>query len=281
MTGREALNLATQRLQSCGEHDSRAARMLLQGALGVDSAALIAAISLPLGIDDENRFLAMLTRAEAGEPLQYVFGQWDFYGRTFLCDSRALIPRADTETLAEAAMETANCLAHPRVIDVGCGTGCIGITLKLECAQAQVTLCDMSGDALCLAAENARRLNADVSLLLADMRQPLPGGPYDIIVSNPPYINAADMRALPRAVAAFEPPLALYGGPDGQDYVRALAQRCQDSLSQGGSIFIEIGHDQADAALDILNKAMHNARAIPDLAGVRRVVAAMKEDSHA
>ncbi len=270
-------------LRAAGLTDPRAARLLLEHALGMQGAALLAALDAPLSPAAQAAFEGAVARAAASEPLQYVLGSWDFYGRPFRCDRRALIPRADTETLAQAALEAmkppGNAQAH--CLDVGCGTGCVGITLKLECPAAEVTLCDISAEALALAAENAALLGADVALVQADLRASLPGGPYDVIVSNPPYINAADMAALPAQVAAHEPHLALYGGPDGLDLVRALAAHAPNALRPGGAIFIEIGYDQSAAAQTILRAALGNARAIRDLCGVERVVTARKEDNHA
>ena len=281
MTARTAMAAAQAALRAAGLTDPRCARLLLEHALGMQGAALLAALDATLSPATQAAFESAVARAAAGEPLQYVLGSWDFYGRPFRCDRRALIPRADTETLVEAALEDLRPRSMPHTIDVGSGTGCVGITLKLECPAAQVTLCDISPDALALAAENAALLGADVELVQADLKAGLPGGPYDIIVSNPPYINAADMAALPAQVAAHEPHQALYGGPDGLDLVRALAAHSPNALRPGGAIFIEIGYDQSAAAQSILRAALGNARAIRDLCGVERVVTARKEDNHA
>lgn len=277
MTTRQALRHTQDRLQEAGVTDPRSAWLLLERALDCDASALLTRLDHSLPPAALSLLQQMTDRAIQGEPLQYVLGSWDFYGRPFRCDSRALIPRADTETLVEAALQALKARPSPRIVDVGCGTGCIGITLKLERPDAQVTLCDVSPDALALAWENAQALGADVTLAPADMLRALPQGPWDAIVSNPPYINAADLAALPATVAHYEPALALYGGPDGLDFVRALAAHAPSALAIGGTLCIEIGYDQSLAAQNILRAALGNARALRDLHGVERVVCAIRE----
>jgi release factor glutamine methyltransferase len=187
-----------------------------------------------------------------------------------------LIPRPETELLAEATLKAIPPSVPLKVIDAGCGTGCIGITLKLERPASEVVLCDISESALGLAAENAARLCADVQLIRADMRLPFPGGPYDIIVSNPPYIDAADIEGLSPTVKDHEPRLALFGGTDGLDYVRSLADRAADSLRPEGRLFIEVGYNQAEKTIAILNTIGAEAAALPDYSGIPRVVAAWR-----
>jgi release factor glutamine methyltransferase len=277
MTAREALAEAKASLLASGREDGgRIALLLLGDALGLPHAALIAALDGPLDGGALARFRAMAERAAAGEPAQYILGHWDFYGRRFITDARALIPRPETELLAEAVLAAMPAGEPLSVVDAGCGTGCIGVTIKLERPMAAVTLCDVSRGALALAGENAGRLGADVALAEADMRRPFPGGPYDIIVSNPPYIDAAGMDGLPDTVARFEPKLALFGGEGGLDFVRALAARAQDSLRDGGRMFVEIGYGQADRAAGILSEAGLRAAARPDYAGIPRIMAARK-----
>ncbi len=279
MTAREALAWAAGRMAQSGVEDGRrAAQLLLTEASGLDHAALLLALDQPLEERALAGFTQMADRAAAGEPVQYILGRWDFYGRTFLTDRRALIPRPETERLVEEALALIPAGRPRAVVDVGCGTGCIGITLKLERPEASVTLLDVSGEALALAAENAATLHVEAALVQADMRSPLPGGPYDVIASNPPYINGADMAGLSANVREHEPHLALYGGADGLEFVRALALRAVESLKGGGWLFVEIGYDQAEMAVAIMKAAGLDARAIPDYAGVLRVVAARKDN---
>lgn len=278
MTARQALRQTQDCLQGAGLTDPRCAWLLLEHVLGCNAAALLARLEEPLCPALLAQLDQLRDRAASGEPLQYLLGCWDFYGRTFRCDRRALIPRADTETLVEAALQAIKARPSPSILDAGCGTGCVGITLKLERPDAQVTLCDISADALALARENAQALGADVTLAPADMLRALPHGPWDVIVSNPPYINAADLAALPASVARYEPALALYGGPDGLDFVRALAAHAPAALAVGGTLCMEIGYDQSPAAQAILRAVLGNAHALQDLHGVERVVCAIRED---
>lgn len=277
MTGREALNWAARLLVKAGRDDCAGmARRFLEEALGVPPAGLLSAMDEPLEDGRLHAFAAMADRAAGGEPLQYIIGHWDFYGRTFQCDRRALIPRPETELLVEAALKAMPANETLSVLDAGCGTGCIGITIKLERPDAAVALCDISGNALALARENAGSLHADISMLEADMRLPFPGGPYDMIVSNPPYVSAREMNLLPREIRNYEPPLALLGGEDGMDFIRELVKRAEDSLKPGGRMLMEVGCGQADRAMELLRASGMDAEAMPDYAGIPRVVSAGK-----
>lgn len=277
MTAREALKRGETCLAEAGWEDGpRAASLLLEGATGLSGMAFIGMLDTRLADAVSAAYLDMVRRAASGEPVQYILGHWDFYGRVFKTDSRALIPRPETELLVESMLKTIPQGDVVSVMDAGCGTGCIGITVKLKRPSAQVTLCDVSAGALALANENAGLLGADVAFVLADMRSQLPGGPYDIIVSNPPYINGRDMDGLSPVVRNHEPHLALYGGEDGLDFIRALADRAGDSLAPGGRLFIEVGYDQAERALELMVAAGLAAEALPDYSGILRIVMARK-----
>ncbi len=278
MTAREAIGWAAVQLKQAGMEDSRRiAMILLEGSARLNASTLLLTPDLTVPDDALASFRLMVERACAQEPVQYILGRWDFFGRTFRTDRRALIPRPETERLVEEALAVIPMGQPCQVIDVGCGTGCIGITLKLERPDASVTLMDVSEDALALANENAMRLHADMAFVQADMREPLPGGPYDVIVSNPPYISGPDMAVLPANVREHEPHLALYGGEDGLEFVRVLALRAVESLKPGGWMFVEIGYDQAEKAIAVMKAAALDARAISDYGGVLRLVAARKE----
>ena len=277
MTLRQALHETGQNLRSAGvEGADSIARLLLEEAGSFTYAALVASMDAPLNDGCLRSYRAMAERAARGEPVQYVLGHWDFYGRRFQTDARALIPRSETELLVEAALAAMPAGRALRVMDAGAGTGCIGITVKLERPCSRVTLCDVSADALALVRENAALLGAEIELLLADMRMPFPGAPYDVIISNPPYIDAVDMARLSPNVADYEPRLALYGGEDGLDLIRALASRAIDSLRDAGRMFVEIGYNQADAAAAIFREAGIQAAVRPDYAGIPRILAARK-----
>ena len=216
-------------------------------------------------------------RVLGGEPLAYILGEWDFYGLTFRVDKSVLIPRADTEKLCELTIEQAKPRISPRILDLCCGSGCIGIAAAHEVEDARVLAVDLSDGALRLTRENAHRLGVSGRLLAmkADATMPPPGGvgPFDIIVSNPPYITRSEMAQLDHSVADFEPHEALYGGVDGLDFYRAICENWSDTLAHGGILLFECGWKQADAVAEILQKYGFSDVCIEkDDAGVPRIV---------
>ena len=202
---------------------------------------------------------AGVERLLAGEPLPYVLGEWTFYGIPLVVSPQVLIPRDDTCAVAELAIHRGLFLdPDPRVLDLCCGSGCIGIALASRLKDARVTLADLSRDALTVAKKNIQlnHLGGRVSCVQVDARKAPPAflGKFDMIVSNPPYISEADMEALPRSVAAFEPHMALYGGQDGLDFYRDITHLYRGVLKPGGFLCYEFGEDQADAVCAILEE---------------------------
>lgn len=212
-----------------------------------------------------------------GEPLAYLLGEWDFYGLTFLVDRSVLIPRSDTERLAELAVEHAKTVVNPRVLDLCCGSGCIGIAIAHEVADARVAAIDISDDALRLSRENARRngVFSRYAALKADVRfRPQNNlGQFDILVSNPPYVTAEEMKTLDRSVAAFEPAQALYGGEDGLDFYRSICAKWGELLRPGGLVLFECGYRQSTQVAAILEENRFSGIGVTeDLSGVPRIV---------
>lgn len=214
-----------------------------------------------------------------GEPLAYILGEWDFYGLTFLVTPSALIPRADTEALCELAIRRAQEVMEPRVLDLCCGTGCIGIALLHEVEDATVYAADLSEEALLLAVENAKRLGVSARFrpvrCNALVEPPSALGAFHMIVCNPPYISKEEFKTLDRSVAEYEPRMALYGGPDGLDFYRAITARWLEALVPGGMLYFECGWNQADEVARLCEKAgLGNVRIHEDLSGIQRVVSA-------
>ena len=212
-----------------------------------------------------------------GEPLAYILGEWDFYGLTFLVDKNVLIPRADTEPLCEMVIEQAKKKVSPRILDLCCGSGCIGIAAAHTVKDAHVTAVDNSEGALRITRENARRLGVQNRLIAmnADVRfrPPVNMGQYDIIVSNPPYIPDGDIAELDASVRDYEPHLALRGGTDGLDFYRAIAGHWTAALRVGGRLLFEVGIGQADEVLRIMRSVgFGDLEITPDLNGIPRVV---------
>ena len=198
-------------------------------------------------------------RLLAGEPLAYVLEEWDFYGLTLHVNKNVLIPRDDTVAVASLAINQAIFLpSDPRVLDLCTGSGCIGLAVASRIKDARVTLADISKDALAVAKKNIVRhkLSGRVSCIQADAMKPAPAvlGKFDMIISNPPYIDSADMQALDRSVADFEPHLALFGGEDGLDFYRSIAENYTGALKPGGYLCLEFGEEQGDAICRILEE---------------------------
>ena len=215
----------------------------------------------------------LLKRRANGEPLQYILGGAYFMGLRFSVDKRVLIPRQDTETLAESAIIALRGMKKPRVLDLCAGSGAIGISIKTLIPSAEVTLADVSRDALDVAHKNAHDLNADVDIRHGDLFKAVGRDQFDLIASNPPYIPRGDIDALQKEVQ-YEPLLALDGGEDGLDVYRRIAKETPAHLKPEGYVYLEVGIGQADAVLQLIRENIDCAESgvINDLNGVPRVV---------
>jgi release factor glutamine methyltransferase len=212
-------------------------------------------------------FDAACSRRAAGEPLAYLVGRKEFFGLDLQVDARVLVPRPDTETLVEWALEVIAGRAAPRVIDLGTGSGAIAIAIAHRRRDASVEAVDASDDALAVAAENARRLAVDVRFSRGSWLQGRVG-PYDLVVSNPPYIAEGDEHL---AALRHEPRQALVSGPQGLDDVRAIVEQAAPCLSPGGWLLLEHGWDQATAVRGLLQAAgFTGVVSRRDLAGIER-----------
>ena len=194
-----------------------------------------------------------------GEPLAYVLGEWEFYGLKLYVNEHVLIPRDDTCAVAGLAIKQAIFLNQdPRILDLCCGSGCIGLAIASRVKDAKVTLADISRDALQVAKKNMQthHMAGRVTCVQADALQAPSAflGKFDMIVSNPPYITTEEMKGLDRSVADFEPHLALFGGEDGLDFYRSIAQNYKAALKPGGYLCFEFGDTQADAVCAILEE---------------------------
>ena len=200
-----------------------------------------------------------LDRLLAGEPLAYVLGEWEFYGLKLLVSPDVLIPRDDTVAVASLAISQGLFLdKDPRILDLCCGSGCIGLAVASRVKDAKVTLADLSQKALNVAKQNAalNHMTGRVRCFQADATKPAPAflGKFDMIISNPPYITGQEMKELPRSVSDFEPHMALYGGEDGLDFYRAIAENYTPALKPGGYLALEFGMGQGDDVCRILTE---------------------------
>ena len=193
------------------------------------------------------------------EPLAYVLGEWEFYGLPLYVSPDVLIPRDDTCAVTELAINKSLFLdKDPRILDLCCGSGCIGLAVASRVKDARVTLADISKEALAVAKKNIARnkLGGRVSTFQVDARKNAPGflGKFDLIVSNPPYITAEDMKQLPKSVGDYEPHLALFGGEDGLDFYRCILKNFTSILKPGGFLCFEFGMDMGDSVCALLEE---------------------------
>jgi release factor glutamine methyltransferase len=209
----------------------------------------------------------------SGKPTQYITGRQEFYGREFRVNKDVLIPRPETEHVVEAALELA--AGAENIVDVGCGSGALAITLQLE-TRARVLATDISLAALAVAAENGRRLEAAVEFLACDLMDAIGDCTLDLAVSNPPYVPLSDAPGLQREVRDFEPHVALFAGPTGFEIYERLVTDAARVLRPGGWLIMELGFTSRDRVLAMLDSGWREITVKPDLAGIPRVLAARR-----
>ena len=274
MTVQDGLRALTDRLAAAGVPDApRDARWIMAAALGVDRARLTLHATDPLPTDIRDTATAMVARRAAREPLSHILGHRSFYGRDFRVTPDVLDPRPETETLIAAALAT----GFSRVLDLGTGSGAILLTLLAERIGATGLGTDLSRAALTIARENAAALGvADRAELRQSNWFEQVAGRYDLIMSNPPYIAAAEMAALQPEVRNHEPRMALTDDGDGLSAYRAICDGAPAHLAPGGALMVEIGPTQASAVSAMMHKAgLETITVHPDLDGRDRVVAAL------
>ena len=248
---------AARRLEAAGSPDPVAdARLLSWG----DSLREIPP-------EEEARLEALLARRLAGEPVQYILESAWFMGLEFFVDRRVLIPRQDTETLCEAALNVLRGMQSPRVLDLCAGSGAIGLSLARLCPGARVTLADVSAGAGAVMEENRRRLGVEAEIVRGDLFAPVAGQRFDLIACNPPYIRTGELDTL-QAEVQREPRLALDGGADGLAFYRRIAAEYAKYLAPGGALFLEIGWDEAEDVRALFG----GGRVLRDLSGRDRVI---------
>lgn len=281
MTIKEALEDAAARAAKAGADASAwDARLLLAHALGGYSPL---ALDLRMALDPHvaARFDAMWEKRLTGVPVQHLIGEWDFYGRPFRLDGRALVPRPETEVLLEQAL-----LAAPdarRVLDAGTGSGIIAVTFLLERSEARAVALDISLDALALARQNAVRHGVlpRLRLVASDWLSALGAVQFDLVLSNPPYLALGEAPNLPSTVRDHDPRRALFAGDDGMAAIRLLLAGLPSVLEPGGLLVFEIGFGQAEAVRsEILSRPVWRfLRIEPDLEGIPRICLARLESS--
>ena len=235
-------------------------------------------MSLYVADNVEKRIHDLVDRRLAGEPVAYIIGEWEFYGLPLDISRDVLIPRLDTELLAERGILLARAAGEgARVLDLCAGSGCVGLAVAANVPQCRVVLADVSEGALRVCKQNVRRsgLNAQVVCLLADAMQPPAANfwDFDVIVCNPPYIPTGDIAGLDNSVRDYEPHLALDGGADGLDFYRAIAARWGNALRLDGTLVFEVGIGQVgDVEMILAKNGFTEIKTYQDTAGIWRVV---------
>lgn len=279
----EVLREAAAELDHAGVPEARReAGSLLSFILGKDRTFLISHAEDETDENSLGRFREFVERRAAGEPLQYITGVQDFYGREFRVSPEVLIPRPETELLVEAALQiVGEAGAAPFICDVGTGSGCIALTLLCEIVNARVVAIDKSAAALEIAKLNAQSLSvAGRALFLeSDCFDSLDSSAneFDLIVSNPPYVAEKALQGLQREVRDHEPLVALSPGGDGLSVIRRLIDEGPAFIKPTGHMLMEIGFDQGDAVERLINDSAWSLREIrPDLQGIPRIVVLQK-----
>lgn len=235
------------------------ARDLICSFSGLPPEQMLAEIDQPADPLAAEKVRQGIHRLLNEEPLAYVLGEWEFYGLPLYVSPDVLIPRDDTCAVTELAINKSLFLdKDPRILDLCCGSGCIGLAVASRVKDARVTLADISREALAVAKKNIARnkLGGRVSTFQVDVRKNAPGflGKFDLIVSNPPYITAEDMKQLPKSVGDYEPHLALFGGEDGLDFYRCILKNFTSILKPGGFLCFEFGMDMGDSVCALLEE---------------------------
>ena len=267
-----------QELRAAGiEAATLEARELVCYAAGKTRQELMrdARLYVPQAVEEQVR--ALVQRHLAGEPVAYLIGEWEFYGLPLDISEHVLIPRPDTEVLAEKAIEFVQPLGECRVLDLCAGSGCVGLAVASQCPDARAVLGELSEGALRICRQNIRRngLTGRVVPLAMDVMAGPPAhlGEFDCIVSNPPYIPRADIPGLDISVKDYEPLMALDGGEDGLDFYRAICRGWRDVMRPGTGLFFEVGIGQADDVLRIMRQVgFGDIQVADDGAGIPRVV---------
>ena len=233
------------------------ARSVLNSVSGKTQEALLADRDLYASEEICRGVDAAVKRLLRDEPLAYVLGEWEFYGLKLYVNEHVLIPRDDTCAVASLAIKQAIFLPQdPRILDLCCGSGCIGLAVASRVKDARITLADISKDALAVAKKNIslHKMTGRVSCVQADALGAPSAflGKFDMIISNPPYITGEEMKTLQPSVKDYEPHLALYGGEDGLDFYRSIVENYKNALKPGGYLAFEFGEGQGDAICDIL-----------------------------
>lgn len=252
------------------------AKYIVSFVLGLSFPNLFLKKDFKVSAGQHKKISRMLKKRTKGVPLQYIFKQQEFYGIKFFVDKRVLIPRIETELLVEMALELAQEFESPKILDLCTGSGCIAVAVKKNMHNANVYASDKSKKALRVAKKNALANDVDIEFYQSDLLEDI-NNTFDIIVSNPPYINKEDYYMLDKKVLDFEPKIALFGGDDGMDFIEEIIVNAKDKLNEKGYMLFEIGYDQKAVTCSRLEKQGYcDIKSFSDYSGFDRIIVGRK-----
>ena len=276
---REALAAAVQQLEDAAVGSPRLnAEMLLMFVLGVGRAYLYGHPERELTAPEEDSYAEAIAERARGVPAQYIIGHQEFWGLDFVVTPAVLIPRPETEHVVEAALELAQGIERPRIVDVGTGSGCIALALASEMKRAEIEAVDISPEALEIAKANAVRLQLAqrVRFRTGNLLEGFGVEEFDLVVSNPPYVGECEADKVQAEVRKFEPHVAVFGGPLGTEIVTRLLAQAHRVLKPGGHVLVEIGFSQSEKVREMA-AAFEDVRFVEDLQGIPRVLVGRKK----
>lgn len=254
------------------------AKQIIKHITGLNNMQIMSRYNDKLTPFQENNLIALIHQREVRYPLQYIFGEWDFYGRTYSVGPGVLVPRADTETVIDAALEYLKETEKPQILDLCAGSGCIGITLAKEKEDSQVLMVEKYMEAFRYTLKNLERNSAtNAKALMGDVfLKSGADGEYDLIVSNPPYIPQGEMNDI-SPETKYEPETALIAEDGGMEFYKAITENYKDCLKEGGMLLFEVGINESEKVSDILKNAGYcNIKVKKDLNGIDRAVSGIK-----
>ena len=275
MTIFEAYNSTKQKLQKAGIEDYIfEAKQIIKHITGLNASQIITGYNKELTLYQQNNLVALVHQREVRYPLQYIFGEWDFYGRPFVVGPGVLVPRADTETVIEKGLEYLKDKENPLILDLCAGSGCIGITFAREREDSRVLMVEKFDEAITYTEKNAYKNDApNTAILKGDIFESAGADEkYDLIVSNPPYISEDEWGEI-SPETHFEPETALKAEDDGLAFYKAIAKNYKNSLKVGGMLLFEVGYKQAEKVAEILKMEGYSKIEFKqDLGGINRAV---------
>lgn len=275
MTLKEVYSIGKDRIKACGiDNAALETSLLISNAFGINKIDIYTQPEIEIDGERLREFEEMVGRRLGREPISYILGEAEFYSRKFSVGPKVLIPRPETERLAEEALDSIGNICSPRVVDVGTGSGCIAITIGCERSNSMIVASDISFAAILIAGQNAKRLGVhNITFVHSDFLNFAKERSFDLVVSNPPYISDMEFCELEPDIRDFEPIVALRGGKDGLDCIRRVAAGAMSVLKDGGWCIMEIGATQNQEALEILRGfGYRDILFSEDSSGIKRVI---------